>query len=195
MAVAMSEAGTDAAVIVASRADPARFSVLYDRYTMQLYRFAYRRVGPDTAEDVVAETFLAAFRHRRRYDPRRPDARAWLFGILVRELAQHRRREAARYRALAKAPADSPVDGPADRVAAAVGARALRGVLATALAELADGDRDVLLLLAWGDLSYAEVAESIGIPVGTVRSRVHRARRQLRDALGGSDPTTETEDA
>jgi RNA polymerase sigma-70 factor (ECF subfamily) len=195
MAVAMSEAGTDAAVIVASRAEPARFSVLYDRYATQLYRFAYRRVGPDTAEDVVAEAFLAAFRHRRRYDPQQPNARAWLFGILVRELAQHHRREQARYRALAKAPAEGPADGPADRVAAEVGARALRGLLANALAELADGDRDVLLLLAWGDLSYAEVAEAIGIPVGTVRSRMHRARRQLRDALGGSDPTSETEDA
>jgi RNA polymerase sigma-70 factor (ECF subfamily) len=195
MAVAMSEAGTDAAVIMASRADPARFSVLYDRYSAQLYRFAYRRVGPDTAEDVVAETFLAAFRHRRKYDPSRPDARAWLFGILVRELAQHRRREQVRYRAWAKAPVDGPADGPADRVAAEVGARAVRGVLADALADLADGDRDVLLLLAWGDLSYAEVAESVGIPVGTVRSRMHRARRQLRDALGGSDPSLETEDA
>jgi RNA polymerase sigma-70 factor (ECF subfamily) len=195
MALARSEADTDAAVIVASRAEPARFSVLYDRYAAQLFRFAYRRVGPDIADDVVAETFLAAFRNRRRYDPERPDARAWLFGILVRELAQHRRREHARYRALATAAADGPADGPADRVAAQVGAHALRGVLAHALAQLAEGDRDVLLLLAWGDLSYAEVADCVGVPIGTVRSRMHRARRQLREALGGSDPTRETEDA
>jgi RNA polymerase sigma factor (sigma-70 family) len=191
MAVAMSEAGTDATVIAASLHEPARFSVLYDRYAAQLHRFAYRRVGPDTADDVVAETFLAAFRRRERYDPGQPDARAWLFGILVRELAQHHRREQARYRALAKLPADGPAPGPADRVAAEVGAEALRGVLANALAALTDGDRDVLLLLAWGDLSYPETAAALGIPVGTVRSRMHRARRHLRDALGGTDPTLE----
>jgi RNA polymerase sigma factor (sigma-70 family) len=195
MAVAMSDAATDAAVIVASLDDPARFSVLYDRYAAQLYRFAYRRVGHDTADDVVAEAFLAAFHRRKRYDPNQPDARAWLFGILVRELAGHHRREQARYRALAKLPADGPTPGPADRVAAEVGAGALRGILANALADLADGDRDVLLLIAWGDLSYPEVAAALRIPVGTVRSRMHRARRQLREALGGSNPTLEMEDA
>jgi RNA polymerase sigma-70 factor (ECF subfamily) len=196
MTVAISVAGTDAAVIRESRSDPARFSVLYDRYAEQLHRFAYRRVGPDAAEDVVAETFLAAFGHRERYDGSRPDARAWLFGILVRELAQHRRREQARDRALAKVPTDeATADSPDDRVAAEVGARALRGKLASVLAELGQGDRDVLLLVAWGDLGYAEVAEALEIPIGTVRSRLHRARARLKEALGGSDPTRETEDA
>jgi RNA polymerase sigma-70 factor (ECF subfamily) len=196
MTVAISAAGTDAAVIRESRSDPARFSVLYDRYAEQLHRFAYRRVGPDAAEDVVAETFLAAFGHRERYDVSRPDARAWLFGILVRELAQHRRREQARDRALAKVPTDeATADSPDDRVAAEVGARALRGKLASVLAELGQGDRDVLLLVAWGDLGYAEVAEALEIPIGTVRSRLHRARARLKEALGGSDPTRETEDA
>jgi RNA polymerase sigma-70 factor (ECF subfamily) len=196
MTVAMSSAGTDAAVIRESRTSPARFSVLYDRYADQLHRFAYRRVGPDAAEDVVAETFLAAFGHRERYDASRPDARAWLFGILVRELAQHHRREQARYRALAKVSRDeATADSPDDRVAAEVGARALRGTLANALAGLDKGDRDVLLLFAWGDLAYAEVADALGIPIGTVRSRLHRARARLKDALGGSDPTRETEDA
>jgi RNA polymerase sigma-70 factor (ECF subfamily) len=71
----------------------------------------------------------------------------------------------------------------------------LRGTLANALAGLDQGDRDVLLLVAWGDLAYAEVADAVGIPIGTVRSRLHRARARLKDALGGSDPTRETEDA
>lgn len=196
MTVATAAAGTDAAVIWDSQSDPARFSVLYDRYAGQLFRFAYRRVGPDVADDVVAETFLAAFRHRDRYDSSRPDARAWLFGILVRELAQHHRREQARYRALAKVPNDAAtVDSPDERVAAEVGARALRGRLAEVLAGLDPGDCDVLLLVAWGDLGYAAVADALEIPVGTVRSRLHRARARLRAALGGSDPTNETEDA
>lgn len=63
--------------------------------------------------------------------------------------------------------------------------------LAGALAGLSRGDRDVLLLVAWGDLSYEEVAEALGVPVGTVRSRLHRARKKTRAALGGDDPTRE----
>jgi RNA polymerase sigma-70 factor (ECF subfamily) len=158
-----------------------------------LYRFAYRRVGPDVAEDVVSETFLAAFRARRRYDHRYPDARAWLFGILTRELGQYHRREQARYRALAKVPRDETFDGVAERVAAHVGAWAIRDSLCGALCALHADDRDVLLLVAWGDLSYAEVAQALAIPVGTVRSRLHRARQELRAALGGEDPTLEQE--
>jgi RNA polymerase sigma factor (sigma-70 family) len=185
---------TDAAVIEASWADADRFAELYDRYATQLYRFAYRRVGADTAQDVVADTFLAAFRRRTSYDPARPDARPWLFGILTRELARHHRAEQARFRALARVPSESDIDsdGAADRVAARVSAGAARDPLAGALAALSRGDRDVLLLVAWGDLSYDEVAGALRIPIGTVRSRLNRARRKVRDALGGHNPAEET---
>jgi len=73
-------------------------------------------------------------------------------------------------------------------VAAKVSAEGSRGQLAGALAALPARHRDVLLLIAWGDLDYAEAAEALGVPVGTVRSRLHRARTKLRQALGGSDP-------
>jgi RNA polymerase sigma-70 factor (ECF subfamily) len=179
----------DAVVIEASLRDTERFAVLYDRYAAQIYRYAYRRIGPELAEDVVAETFLAAFRQRGRYDLARPDARPWLFGIVTKEIARRRRAEEARYRALAKAGGPEAVDGFADRVAAAVSAQAVRGPLAKALARLSPADRDVLLLVAWSDFSYEEVAETLRIKVGTVRSRLHRARRQIRDAFGGSNPT------
>jgi RNA polymerase sigma factor (sigma-70 family) len=178
----------DAAVIRESWRDAEHFAVLYDRYAAQLYRFAYRRVGSEAAEDVVADTFLAAFRARRRYDVARPDARPWLFGILTKEIARRRRSEEARYRALARVANQATVDGDADRVLAGVSARAARGALAAALSRLSPGDRDVLLLVAWGDLSYEEVAQALGIPVGTVRSRLNRARRKTQEALGGSDP-------
>ncbi|HTJ37274.1 MAG TPA: RNA polymerase sigma factor [Dactylosporangium sp.] len=164
--------------------DPELFAVLYDRYSAQLYRYAYRRVGAELAEDAVAETFLAAFRRRDRYDAGRAGARAWLFGILTRELARWHRTESARYRAFARAGVDDVVPGFADRVDAAVSAQALNRPLAGALARLSRGDRDVLLLVAWGDCSYEEVAETLGIRLGTVRSRLHRARRQIREALG-----------
>lgn len=179
----------DAAVIEASRHDGERFGVLYDRYAAQLYRYAYRRVGPEFAEDVVAETFLAAFRRRFDYDLARTNARPWFFGIVTREIARRRRSEEARYRALARAGTDAVVDGFADRVAAEVTAGATRGALAGAVRALSRADRDVLLLIAWAEFSYEEVAETLGIKVGTVRSRLHRARRKLREALGGTNPT------
>jgi RNA polymerase sigma-70 factor (ECF subfamily) len=86
---------------------------------------------------------------------------------------------------------DGPVEGPAERVAAGVTASASRPALVEALSGLARRDLDVLLLVAWGDLAYEEVARALGIPVGTVRSRLNRARRKVRAALGDTDPMRE----
>jgi len=188
-AAAGTDADTDAAVIRASLADPDRFATIYDRYAAMLYRYAHQRVGPEIADDVVAETFLAAFRGRQSYDLGRQDARPWLFGILTRELATYRRREQARYRALTRSTQETVQDGPADQVTARVVAGTARGPLAAALARLAPGDRDVLLLVAWGQLSYDEVAAALGIPPGTVGSRLNRARRKVRKALGDFEET------
>jgi RNA polymerase sigma factor (sigma-70 family) len=178
----------DATVIRESWTNPDRFAALYDRYAVQLYRYAYQRVGPQVAEDVVADTFLAAFGQRASYDLARPDARPWLFGILTRKLARHHRRERADYRALSRAAPDAVVDGPAERVAARVAAAAAGTQLASALARLSTADRDVLLLFAWGQLRYDEIATALQIPLGTVRSRLNRARRKVREALGDVDP-------
>jgi RNA polymerase sigma-70 factor (ECF subfamily) len=156
-----------------------------------LYRYVSRRLGPEAAEDVVGETFLVAFSKRHRYDLAQRDARPWLFGIATKLVARHHRGEATRYRALRRSPVDGPVEGPADRVAADVTAAATRPALAEALSGLPRRDRDVLLLVAWGDLAYEEVARALGIPVGTVRSRLNRARRKVRAALGDTDPTRE----
>ncbi len=187
--------GTADSVIVAeSLTDPERFSVLYDRYAAMLYRYAACRVGPADAEDAVAATFLDAFTARRRYDLGRPEARPWLFGILTKELGKRHRAEAARFRALARVGSAQPAAGHEDDVARQVSAQSVRRPLATALAQLAQHERGVLLLIAWGELSYAEAAEALDIPVGTVRSRLNRARRKMRKAFGGSDPTTVAEE-
>ena len=191
---AVAGADTDAAVIRASLADPDRFAPIYDRYAAMLYRYAYQRMGPEIADDVVAEAFLAAFRGRASYDLGRQDARPWLFGILTREMATYHRREQARYRAMSRSAHETVQDGPADQVAAKVVADAARGPLAAALAGLATGDRDVLLLVAWGQLSYDEVADALHIPQGTVGSRLNRARRKVRKALGNVDPTLTKEE-
>ncbi|MFG2072063.1 RNA polymerase sigma factor [Nonomuraea maritima] len=183
--------GADSELVSASLTEPEAFAELFDRYSAMLYRYVAKRLGPDHAEDLVGETFLIAFSRRRSYDLTFTDARPWLFGILTKLVSRHHRKEAARYRALLRAPVDSAVESPADRVAAGVSAQAVRADLAGALAALPAKDRDVLLLIAWGDLTYEEVAQALGIPVGTVRSRLNRGRRKVRAALGDTNPMEE----
>lgn len=174
----------DAELIRRSLTVPEQFAALFDRYAAQLHHYAARRLGSSAADDVVAETFLAAFRHRDRYDPNRRCARPWLYGIATTLIARQRRGEVRLYRALARTGLD-PVGEPVDeRVVAQLAARAQRRALGEALARLPQGERDVLLLVAWGELSYEEVARALGVPLGTVRSRLHRARARVRAVLG-----------
>jgi RNA polymerase sigma factor (sigma-70 family) len=180
---------SDAAIIEASWRDPERFSVLFDRHAPAIHRYLARRVG-QAADDLLAETFLAAFGKRRGYDPGYRDARPWLYGIATNLVGQHRREEIRRYRL--RAAAGPPMDLPdyAERIVASVTAQSIRSQLAEALAGIPGGDRDVLLLVAWEDLSYDEVARALAIPVGTVRSRLHRARARMRQSLTGTEAAT-----
>ncbi|MEO5873624.1 MAG: RNA polymerase sigma factor [Streptosporangiaceae bacterium] len=181
----------DAALIEESLRIPEAFAELFDRYSAMLFRYVSRRLGPEIAEDLVGDTFLIAFQKRRKYDLSYGDARPWLFGIITKLMSRHHRSEAARYRAFERSPRPGPVESAADAVAAQVTAGSARPALVAALAELSPGDRDVLLLIAWGDLSYEEVARALRIPVGTVRSRLNRARRKTRAALGHTNPMDE----
>ncbi|MBE1486310.1 RNA polymerase sigma factor [Plantactinospora soyae] len=115
--------------------------------------------------------------------------RAWLYGIATNLVRRQRRSEQRRYRALARAPRDSSVVGHDERIAAMVSAQSVQRDLAGALASLSARDRDVLLLVALGELTYHEVAAALEIPYGTVCSRLSRARRKVRKALGDTDPT------
>ncbi|MFE0806363.1 RNA polymerase sigma factor [Streptomyces sp. NPDC058848] len=191
---ARADAESDASVIARSRDEPEAFAALFDRHADAVHRYAARRLGGEVADDLVAETFTTAFQQRHRYDPARgagADARPWLFGIATNLVGRHRRAEARRFKAMARVPAPADHEEPlADRAADRVVAQAVRRELAAALAALPARHRDVLLLVAWGDLGYGEAAQALSIPVGTVRSRLHRARGKLREALGGSDPTT-----
>jgi RNA polymerase sigma-70 factor (ECF subfamily) len=173
----------DAAVIERSLAEPEAFAELYDRHAAAIARFAARRLGDHAGEDISAETFLTAFRRRERYDLARPDARPWLYGIAVRLIGRHRRDELRLFRALARSEAALTSDGGFESVDERLTALAQRRALAQALTELPGGSRDVLLLVAWAELSYEETAEALAIPVGTVRSRLSRARGQLRLTL------------
>ncbi|MFC7583047.1 RNA polymerase sigma factor [Nonomuraea antimicrobica] len=182
----------DAELIRWSRDDPEQFAGLFDRYIEQIHRFIARRLGPQAADDVAAETFLTAFRSRASYDLTRQLAGPWLYGIATNLIAKHRRGEERFLRALSRTGTDpSSEPSMADTVVGRVAAQGVDRKLAGALAGMSSGDRDVLLLVAWGELAYEEVASVLGVPVGTVRSRLHRARKKARAALGGDDPTRE----
>jgi RNA polymerase sigma-70 factor (ECF subfamily) len=169
---------------------------IYDSHFAEVYRYLAGRLGRDVAEDLAAETFLIAFRKRDRFDPELGRVRPWLYGIATILVGQHRREETRRYRALARAGPrvlDSE-ESHDDRVADAVTAERLGRQLAAALADLAHGDRDALLLVAISELSHQEVGFALDIPTGTVGSRLNRARRALREALGAIDPTLDLEE-
>jgi RNA polymerase sigma factor (sigma-70 family) len=184
------DASDDASLIEQSWREPEMFARLYDRHAAALHRYVSRRLGDQLADDVVAETFLEAFRGRQRYDLARAGARPWLYGIAAHMIGRQRRAEIRRLRALSVSEADPVTDGYADRADSRIAAQAVQRELIRALAGLSAGDREVLLLIAWADLSYDETAAALGIPVGTVRSRLNRARRKIRQALGGQDPTS-----
>jgi len=189
-AVHVGETIDDATVIEKSWNDPKYFGVLFDTHAPLIYRYIARRVGQQGSDDLVAETFVAAFGGRRRYDLTRRDARPWLYGIATNVISRHRRDELKQFRIHQGLGTQSIPADYADRVVLDLTARSLRGDLVTALADLAEGDRDVLILIAWEELTYEEVASALAIPIGTVRSRLHRVRSQLRPLLDHSSTTT-----
>jgi RNA polymerase sigma factor (sigma-70 family) len=179
---------SDAEVVRASVRDPSQFGEIFDRYADDILRYASSRLGNDLAEDVTAETFLAAFRARSRYDLTRQNARPWLYGIAIRQIGKHARAE-RRYRdALSRIQTEKVTADFGDRVADQVTAQQLGPRLSSVLSGLSRQDRELLLLVAWTDLTYEESAQALGVTVSAVKSRLHRIRRRTRDALGQLDP-------
>lgn len=174
--------------------DPAVvFAELFDAHAVGLHRYLSRRVGP-VADDLVAETFLAALAGRDGYDPARAEPRAWLYGIATNLLRRHCRQEDRALTATARAAAAPPTGtDPGDVVPDRVDSQLRIGRLAGGIADLNPDDRHVLLLTAWAGLDSNEVAQALGIPVGTVRSRLHRVRRQLRAHESTRDTIETTE--
>jgi RNA polymerase sigma-70 factor (ECF subfamily) len=187
---------SDADAIGASLRDPGRFREVFERHHDDVRRYLQRRSGLDTGEELAAQTFEEAFRTRSRFDPRVPTARPWLMGIATNLLRHHYRAESARLRTLQRA-ASMASTSAEDDPDARLDARAVAPALADALLRMSRGERDVLLLYAWADLSYEEIAHALRVPIGTVRSRLHRARRRLRElgsavgAIGGDEDELE----
>lgn len=147
------------------------FEEVFELHFDVIYGYLARRVGPDLGRDLASETFVRAFAARKRYEAARGDVRPWLFGIANNLLRRHYRDEERRLRAFAR------LEPMQDHVPSA------EPRLADALVALSVEERDVLLLFTWADLGYAEIAEALELPVGTVRSRLHRARAHVRAAL------------
>jgi RNA polymerase sigma-70 factor (ECF subfamily) len=153
--------------------DPRRFERLVDLHGRRVHAYLARR-APAYADDLLAEVWLAAYAARHRYDAGRGDIAGWLFGIARNVLLTHFRRE----KRVVDIGAPPIVDDWAlvdARLDASAATQQLRSVLAAMPAE----EREVLLLVAWEDLTPSEAAGVLGIPAGTARSRLHRARTRL----------------
>lgn len=157
---------------------------LYDTHARDLHFYLARRIGPQVADDLVADAFLAVWEQRHRFDPARASPKAWLYGVATTLLRQHVRREGRRLRAWARegGRAGSPED-LGTRVVEEADARVRMRQAAEALADLRSEERDVLLLVAWAELGPREIAEVLDVPVATVRTRLHRARTRMRTAV------------
>jgi RNA polymerase sigma-70 factor (ECF subfamily) len=147
-----------------------------------LHRYLARRLGGSVADDVAAETFAIAFRTWDRLDPTRP-VRPWLYGIAANLVRHHWRKERRMLRAYARTCVD-PVHADEDTAVERVAAEARHRELADALASLRPGEREILLLHAWAELTDSEIAGALCLPLGTVKSRLSRARERLRNQLG-----------
>jgi RNA polymerase sigma factor (sigma-70 family) len=177
---------SDAAVIARSIEDPDAFGEIFDRYYEQIRRFAVSRLGPTNGPEVASQTFVTAFRRRGDYDPAYPDCKYWLYGIAlnhIRSLSRRARRAADReLLAAMRQPVEDhgPEAEVVDRIDAVEEAERVRRALSSLSAKL----REPLELLCWEELSYEEIADLLGVPVGTVRSRISRARGRIRELTG-----------
>jgi RNA polymerase sigma-70 factor (ECF subfamily) len=167
--------------------------VLFDRHFAAVYRFLRRRLGDELAAELAAETFLQAFRSRRRFAGGGASVPAWLFGIAANLARMKHRTEERRLRAYARAAADASAYEPPIAIEDRLDAEALGPALALALAALSPGLREVVVLHAWAELSHEEIAEALGCSTAAVRTRLSRARSRL--AAGLAVPiTTEVEE-
>lgn len=176
--------GGGAAPSLGTDAGALGFEQMFDRYAGALHRYLASRAGTQVAEDLVSETFLAALHNRGTFDPLLGTPQAWLFGIATNLLRNHHRSEmrhlAATTRHLGQARDDVMADDSAEgRLDAAAAVRRL----VPDLLRLDRLDRDILLLNAWAGLTLIEIAAALNMPAGTVRSRLHRLRRDLRAAI------------
>jgi RNA polymerase sigma factor (sigma-70 family) len=182
------DGSSDGAAIVDSLERPEGFAVIFDRHYVAVHRYLSRRSRAQ-ADDLASMTFVVAFERRGSFRPSSTSALPWLFGIatnLMHERHRVERRERGAISLLGSEQLDA-VEGSGR----AAGDDDHADRLTQALAALDSAQLDVLLLFAWEELSYEEIAEALNVPLGTVRSRLARARAHLRSRL---EPTSTNPD-
>ena len=168
--------------------DSAEFIEMYDRCYRPVFAYVARRLGPDAAEEITSQTFAEAWASRNRYDPDRGSPIVWCLGIATNLIKKHNRAEVKQLRIYAATGFDplepgGSGDGLAERAAARDDLRAV----ASALAGMDRVTRDVVYLWAAADLSYEEIADTLSIRIGTVRSKLSRARQKLNVVAGNRE--------
>lgn len=174
---------SDGDIIKRSLHASAAFAEIYDRHERSVYRYVARRIGLNAADDVTSETFLVAFTRLEAYDGAE-NARPWLLGIATVLIQKFSRLEARAWKGMLASDLAQVTVDEFHAVDSRLDATALARRMGKAIARLAPGDRDVLLLHTFGELDYAGMATALNIPVGTVRSRLNRARQKLRTSIG-----------
>jgi RNA polymerase sigma factor (sigma-70 family) len=172
---------TDSEVMAASLEEPQEFGAIYRRYFEQVYRYLARRAGHSAADDLAAEVFVRAFTARSRFDLGAASARPWLYGFASNVLRDHLRSQQRRTRAYIHAAEPAGTDAGLPDAMERANAALMAPRLQSALAALPEADRETFLLHVLGELTYGEVALTLHIPIGTVRSRIARARSRLRE--------------
>jgi RNA polymerase sigma-70 factor (ECF subfamily) len=181
VASAMSDA------VVASVEHPHRFEAVFDQYHRAIHEYLARAVGRDHADEHAGDVFVAAFAGRARYDPALGSVRAWLFGIATNIRRTRARSQARGRRAWGRVgPERDAQEGGFEVVEEGLDYGRRLAWVTEYLREMSDADRDVLVLYAWGELTYPEIARILGVEVGTVRSRLARARARLRELLAAN---------
>lgn len=175
--------------------DEHAFGALFDRHSRAVYNYCFRRTADwSAAEDLTSVVFLETWRQRDKVRMESDSLLPWLYGVATNVLNNHRRSRRRHRDALARLPKPPPAPDGADDTGDRIDAeRRMKEVLA-GLASLSQRDQEVLVLCVWQGLEYAQAAEALGVPVGTVRSRLARARRKLRNAtaLHAAIPLEET---
>lgn len=181
----LASAASDA--VVTSVEHPHRFEAVFEQYHRAVYQYLARAVGPDLADEYAGDVFVTAFAARARYDPALGSVRAWLFGIAA-NIRRTRARSTGRGRRAWKRVGGEreAEDGGFEVLEESLDYGQRLAWVARFLRELSDTDRDVLVLFAWGELTYPEIAQALGIEIGTVRSRLARARGRLRELIAAS---------
>lgn len=168
------------------------FAELYELYATAVHHHALRLTGDwSAAEEVMSETFLAAWRGREDVEAEGGSLRPWLFGIATHKARNAHRSLRRRLAFLARRPAEEAVDDFAEDVAGRVDDTRRLAEVRRVLGRLRRHEREVIALCVWGGLDYAQAAEALGVPVGTVRSRLSRARARLRTFVEQEERTAE----